>query len=131
MWTQQTLNQINKHITIGLNIDTNQNIGCSNNSNGRRILSICNCNNYNYNNSRGFSVLIGEDSGTKIQIPMTMLENCYNAACNNNNIYNKSVIENLYPKQVNSHGCHVHVVGMIFYHAGLVNQINGGNYILN
>ncbi|MDI9338800.1 MAG: hypothetical protein QM539_10315 [Alphaproteobacteria bacterium] len=130
MWTQQTLNQINQHIKDGLNIDTNQNIGCILNSNGRIILSICNCNNYNYNNSRGFSVLIGKKSGTKIQIPMTMLENCYNAACNNNNIYNKTIIENLYPRQVNTHGCYVHVVGMIFYHARLVRQINGGNYIL-
>ena len=121
MWTQQTLNQINQNITVDLDVNSGA-------STFRKIRSIIICNRYDYNNSPGFLVQIGRNAD--IQIPVTMLKNCYNAACDNNNIYNRNVFEYQYPKQTTQHGCHVHVVGMIFYHAGLIRQVNGGNYIL-
>ena len=128
MWTNETLNLINNNIVVGLNIDTSTNLGCVKNSNGRVIICKCNCNNYTYNNSAGFCVSIG--TYTNIQIPISMLEACYDAACQNNNIYNRHIFERLYPNQKRVHGCHVTVVGMIFYHACLVRQINGYDYIL-
>ena len=127
MWTNETLNLINNNIVVGLNIDTSTNLGCVENSNDRVIISRGNCTNYDYNNSDGFYVRIGVSN--IIQIPISMLQNCYIAACNNNNIYNKEIFQQLYPRLI-AHGCHVTVVGMIFYHACLVRQINGFDYIL-
>lgn len=111
MWTQQTFNQINQHIIVGLNIDTNF-------SNGRVILLR---NLDNDNKLISFTVRIG--TKRNIIVPITMLRDCYNAAYNNSRIYNTNIFKNQYEDQYDTHDCYVGVVGMIFWKARLVKQI--------
>lgn len=48
-----------------------------------------------------------------------MLELLFNSAVENGGIYNREVFRNNYERQLNSHGCHVHVVGKIFELSGV------------
>ena len=83
------------------------------------------CERYNYKNEEGYKVRIGVKH--LIEIPISMLENVFNLAIENNRIYNNSVFANAFPKQAKDHGCHVHVVGRIFELSRVANK-NGGNY---
>lgn len=72
-----------------------------------------------------FKVSIG--ASTTIKVSLEMLENIFNATIGNQGIYNKAVIFGLYHREVNNHGCHVHVVGQLFESAAvMINQ--GHNY---
>ena len=86
------------------------------------------CNSYNFNNHPGYLVNIGNATNTCLEIPFQMLSRIYQASLENNCIYDATVIRTLYPQQVHNHGCHVHVVGMIFVNLGLVSFNNARNY---
>ncbi|WP_316747551.1 hypothetical protein [Pedobacter gandavensis] len=75
-----------------------------------------------------FRVQIG--AATNISISLEMLEAILKATIANKGIYNKSVIYQLYPRMVNNHGCHVHVVGRLFSVAGVMQPIGTRNYTI-
>lgn len=74
-----------------------------------------------------FRISIGATS--YIKFTMEMLEHIYLATIANNNLYNRSVIYGLYPHEVNNHGCYVHVVGNLFFSAGIMIK-QGNNFQL-
>jgi len=84
----------------------------------RKILQIppylCNSKRYDYNEI-GFEIKIGQIS--KIKIPISVLQSCYEEALINEGFYNRSVFKKSYPLQLTDHACHVHVIGQLFVKA--------------
>jgi hypothetical protein len=115
---------IHSSITKGLKLDKAANYG-------RPVIEVppFACNTYNYNGEEGYKVRIGSE--VYIEIPISMLRNCYEAAKQNEGIYKTSIIYGLYPEQLAHHGGYVHVVGRIFEIAGLVTKIKGGYALAN
>lgn len=91
------------------------------NSQFRRVVEV-----YNRDNTTYFRVQIG--ASNSILITMSMLEILYNASIENGGIYNRNVFKYYYPKQLNNHPCHVHVVGKIFQFSGVMIQCDKRNY---
>ena len=118
-WNEAEL-LIRQNINVGIHLSPE--------SNFRYILAgpEYSCFRYNYDGVNGYKVKIAVN--TDIEIPLTMLEAIYNATIINNSIYNKHVIEEIYPQQVRTHGCHVHVVAKIFQLSGIMNQNNPRQY---
>jgi hypothetical protein len=102
----EAFNLINNNIQIGTDLN--------NESEFRIVVSgpNYNCFRYNYNGSNGYKIQIGRTNF--IDIPFSMLEVLFNSAVENRRIYNRRVFRNNYERQLNSSGCHVHVVGKIF-----------------
>lgn len=78
------------------------------------------CNDYDYNGELGYKIQIGNNN--LLHIPFLLLKTVYEDTLANNGRYNKNVICKHYQKQVTNHGCHVHVVGRIFVHAGIMEK---------
>ncbi len=116
---EEALAAIRKNITKGLKLDKLANYG-------RPVVEVppYACTTFDYNNEEGFKVRIGSDS--YVEIPISMLENCYLKSRENGNVYKTSIIYGLYTKQVADHGGLVHVVGKIFEIAGIAQKIKGG-----
>jgi len=100
-------------------------------SSSRKILQIppylCNSKRYNYNET-GFEIKIGQIS--KIKIPISVLQSCYEGALTNEGLYNRKVFKKLYPLQLTNHACHVHVIGQMFVNAGIADFVEPYNYKL-
>ena len=73
------------------------------------------CNRYDYGGERGFEVRIGVTA--TLDIPWSMLETCFTELVSVG--YDSEAFGRHYPDQKEVHGCHVHVVGMMFVRAGL------------
>ena len=73
---------------------------------------------YGYDES-GFEVPIGFKTSASVDIPMTMLQRCYETAQLPAG-YSRSAFRRLYPRQEQNRACHVHVVGRILEVSGLV-----------
>ncbi len=116
---EEALVEIKKSITKGLKLDKASNYG-------RPVMDIppFACTTYDFKGEEGYKVRIGSDS--YIEIPISMLRNCYLTAIENGNVYNTSIMYSLYAAPVAQHGGYVHVVGRIFEIAGLANRIKGG-----
>lgn len=84
------------------------------------------CNSYDYNGELGFKVPIG--TKTFINIPWTMLQNCFNALSTIDG-FGTNYFQLRYSNQYKDHDCHVHVVGMIFVVAGIA-TLKGRQYFL-
>jgi hypothetical protein len=80
----------------------------------------------NYGNDIGFRVQVGEKSF--INIPMSMLEVLYNKTLQNRSTYNRTVFANEYPQQVMVKPCHVHAIGKLFEHAGVMEKTGSREY---
>ncbi len=96
---------------------------------GRQIINTppFRCGNYNYENSPGYKVRIGNN--TFIQIPLSMLQKVFtNAIENYDGIYKNQVFGDHYSRQLNNHGCHVHVVGKIFLLSHVADKVNNRRY---
>lgn len=95
----------------------------------RKILQIppylCNSKRYNYNEP-GFEIKIGKKS--KIKIPVSIIQYCYEEALKNGGLYNRQIFKKLYPFQLSDHACHVHSIGQLFVKAGLADFIDKQNY---
>lgn len=119
MTWEEAFTAITKSISKGLKLDKAANYG-------RPVMEVppFGCTTYDYNGEEGYKVRIGSDS--HIEIPISMLKKCFEAAKENGNIYKTSIIYGLYPKQLAEHGGYVHVVGRIFEIAGLATKIKGG-----
>lgn len=78
------------------------------------------CSRYDYAGKLGYNVQIVKDDW--LQIPFVLLKTVYEDTLANNGIYNRNVICKHYQKQVTNHGCHVHVIGRIFVHAGIMEE---------
>ena len=75
------------------------------------------CMRYGYGGEAGFIVRIGVKNGDTIDVPWSMLRTCYGEMASGS--YSGEVFRRHYPKQASTHGCHIHVVGMMFVVAGL------------
>jgi hypothetical protein len=119
MTWEEALTAITKHITKGLKLDKEANYG-------RPVIEVppFACTTYDYNGEEGFKVRIGSEA--YIEIPISMLQNCFEAARENGGVYKTSIIYSLYPEQLAHHGGYVHVVGRIFEKSGLASKIKGG-----
>jgi len=73
---------------------------------------------YGYDGEEGFIVRIGTNDGSVVKIPWSMLESCFGALKTKPG-YNGDYFRKKFPKQAEDHGCHIHVVGMIFVQAGV------------
>jgi hypothetical protein len=82
----------------------------------------------NYNDVDGFRVQVGEN--THVNIPLTMLETIFEASKRNNNIYNRAIFKENFPRELNAKPCNVHSVGKLFEHAGIMQKIDKRNYII-
>lgn len=80
----------------------------------------------NFNNEEGFRIQVGAIS--YINAPMSMLENIYNEAVHNDGLYNNPIFVGLYPVLFNNKPCYVHAIGKLFFAAGVMEQVNAGNY---
>ena len=78
----------------------------------------CTSKRYNYNDEEGFLVSISNNERDDLDIPWSMLEKCFYSLKEKEG-YNGKVFRSYYPQQADNHGCHVHVVGMIFKKAGI------------
>lgn len=105
--------QLQERIKVGAKFDENSDI--------REVLEIPSI------ESERFKIRISK-AGTTIFIPMIMLEEIFEETIKNKNTYNKSVIFKLYPKEVKTHSCYVHVVGQLFKFAGVMDKINSRNF---
>jgi hypothetical protein len=116
---EAALGAIKHHITKGLKLDKASNYG-------RPVVEVppYPCTTYNYQNEEGYKVRIGSDS--YIEIPISMLQACYEAAKEQGGVYKTSIIYGLYPTQLADHGAYVHVVGKIFETAGVGKKVAGG-----
>ncbi len=86
------------------------------------------CKTYNYEGTKGYRVQIGENNF--LEIPISMLLNLLNASVINHYIYNREIFSKLYGRQLQNHGCHVHVVGSFFVLSNLASK-HGNNYLIN
>ena len=116
MYSQKIQKLIDDNITVDLAL--NGQGSCY-----RKILARCNCfsKSFCYYGEPGFKVRFGNNSN--LLIPFFMLERCYNAACANNYIYDTAIFQQEFYKQWSQHTCYTGVVGLIFYHAKLLNEI--------
>lgn len=73
---------------------------------------------YGYNGEEGFIVRIGTSESSVVKIPWSMLGSCFEASKTKSG-YNGDYFRKKFPKQAEDHGCHIHVVGMIFVQAGV------------
>ncbi|MEP7141683.1 MAG: hypothetical protein ABI707_02375 [Ferruginibacter sp.] len=80
----------------------------------------------NYAKTKGFRIQVG--TGSFINIPLNMLENLFEGAINNGEIYNNEIFAASYPKQLKNKPCHVHAAGKLFSNAGVMKMINSKNY---
>ena len=98
-------------------------------SSAREVLSTNHlCQKYDYNNEPGFLVKIGVKE--KIEITWSMLQTCF-VALSSPQGYNTNFFKEKYGIQKEHHGCHVHIVGMIFVKAGIAYQDDeSGSYYL-
>lgn len=114
---------IGKTITKGLKLDKLANYG-------RPVVEVppYPCNTYDFNGEEGYKVRIGSDR--YVEVPISMLRNCFEAAKVQGGVYKTSIIYSLYPTQVAEHGGYVHVVGRIFEVAGIGKKVTGGYEIL-
>jgi hypothetical protein len=119
MTWEEALGEIEKNISKGLKLDKLANYG-------RPVVEVppYACTSYDYDGEAGYRVRIGSDSF--IEIPFSMLKNCYEAARANDSIYKTSIIYGLYPTQMGDHGAYAHVVGKIFEVSGIGTKIKGG-----
>ncbi len=119
MTWEEALVEIRKSISKGLKLDKLSNYG-------RPVMDVppYPCTTYDYNNEEGYKVRIGSD--TYIEIPISMLKNCYENSKENGGVYKTSIIYGLYPKQLADHGSYVHIVGNIFAIAGVGKKVKGG-----
>ena len=119
MTWEEALIEITKSITKGLKLDKAANYG-------RPVLEVPPFpgTTYDFNGEDSYKVRIGSDS--HIEIPISMLRNCFLTARENGGIYNTSTLYSLYPEQVKKHGGYVHVIGRIFEIAGVANKIKSG-----
>ena len=104
---------IHQNIRVGTDLNPN--------SQFRKVVEV-----YNRDNTTYFRVQIG--TSNSILITMSMLEILYMASIQNGGIYNHNVFKSYYPKQINNHPCHVHVVGKIFQLSGVMTQRDRRNY---
>lgn len=84
------------------------------------------CKDYNY--AEGFRVQVGEDS--EISIPLNMLKIIYHYSIKNDNMYNKSVFKECFPRELNNKPCYVHTVGKLFEKAGVMQSVNRYDYLI-
>lgn len=108
---------IKKQVTKGLKLDKMANYG-------RPVVEVPPYPCAAFNNEEGFRIRIGSDRF--IEVPMTMLQRCFEAAKADGGVYKTSIIYTLYPEQVKETGGYVHVVGNIFEVAGVAQKIKGG-----
>ena len=78
------------------------------------------CSRYDYPGMLGYNVQIGKDNW--LHIPFLLLKTVYEDTLANNGIYNRNVICKNFNHLVKTKGCHVHVVGRIFVHAGIMEE---------
>lgn len=83
------------------------------------------CRNHNW--SPGFCIQIGKNAF--INIPLSMLQDAFNDAKANNNIYNAEVFRRQY-RNLSSNSCYTQTIGRIFILAGVATQITARNYLL-
>jgi hypothetical protein len=84
------------------------------------------CNSYNYENEIGFKIKIGQNAS--IEIPVFMLQEIFILSVDYNRIFNRRIFNYAFPRQLNTHGCYVHVIGNIYKCAGVSNMIDGRAY---
>lgn len=106
-------NRLTENIKVGSFFDENSHI--------REVIEIP------ASEKEAFKVKIAE-AGTSIFVSMEMLQNIFEATLKNGNNYDKSVIYNLYPKQVDTHSCYVHVIGQLFKYAGVMEKVDHRNF---
>lgn len=78
------------------------------------------CSRDDYAGKLGYNVQIGKSDW--LQIPFILLKTVYEDTLANNGIYNRNVICKNFNHLVEKKGCHVHVVGRIFVHAGIMEK---------
>ncbi len=100
------------NILVGVNLDTRM-------SNGRIVLLA---------NQDRFRIRIGQSNF--IDISMQSLEIIHNDIINNDGRYNRRIAQIHFTQQINEHGCFVHVIGMIFYIAGVLERFDNRKYRL-
>ena len=81
------------------------------------------------NENGEFKIKISK-TGTAIKISMEMLKNAFEATIEKKNNYNKAVLYNLYPKEVDTHSCYVHTVGKLFEYVGVMNKVDKRNFVI-
>ncbi len=86
------------------------------------------CYKYDYNGEEGFLVRISQYESNDVEIPWSMLEKCFESLKVEG--YSGGVFKHYYPVQAKGHGCHVHVVGMIFKKAGIARSDTGKSITL-
>ncbi|WP_208021498.1 hypothetical protein [Flavicella sediminum] len=52
----------------------------------------------------------------------------WDAAIENNNIYNRAVFKDCFPSELNAKPCKVHAVGKLFEHEGVMKMKDSRNY---
>lgn len=114
---EEASEKIRKQVSKGLKLDKMANYG-------RPVLEVPPYACASFNNEEGYKIKIGSDRF--IEVPMSMLKACYEAAMADGGIYKTSIIYSLYPEQVKETGGYVHVVGNIFQVAGLGVKVKGG-----
>lgn len=90
----------------------------------------CTSNVYGYNGALGYRVKIGKGKGNFLDIPFILLKTVFEDTLANHGIYNRGIICKHYQKQVSDHDCHVHVVGRIFVHAGIMEKKGEREYTI-
>ena len=90
-----------------------------------------NCTKYDYGGEKGFLVRISNQDRDNLDIPWSMLKTCFEGLKSEEG-YNTTFFGQYYSTQQYQHGCHVHVVGMIFTKAGIAKRVsdNEKNYYL-
>ena len=101
------------NILVGINLNTR-------NSNGRIVLLA---------NQERFRIRIGQSNF--IDISIESLEFIYNDIIRDNEgWFNKGVAQRHLERQIRSHGCFVHVIGIIFCISGVLERVDNRNYRL-
>ena len=121
MSQQEITEKVKSKLYKGLNINTEK-------SHYRNIIEIppYQCSN-NFNREEGYKVQIGES--TNIDIPISMIINCYKYSFNKNRrVYETYMFKELYPKQRSNHGWYVHSIGQMLVKAGLAKDLKNSSY---
>jgi hypothetical protein len=119
---EEAKSKISNEISVGMSLNTPQ-------STLRKVLQTNHsCHKYNYNGEKGYLIRISNYDNNNLDIPWSMLEKCFYALKSPEG-YNGKFFRKYFPKQTEIHGCHVHVVGMIFKRAGIADGF-GRNYYL-
>lgn len=80
----------------------------------------------NYNNAEGFRVQVG--TKTAVNIPLGMLQTVFMVSKKNNNIYNRDVFRDHFPRELNAKPRNVHAVGKLFEHASVMEMVDKRTY---